>query len=56
MRKSTDYEAEDHADEQLMRSFRKSLDDILLEELVCEHDESGLEVEGRNVDGQGSDS
>ena len=56
MRKSSDYETDDHADEQLMRSFKRSLDDILLEELVCEHDESGLEIEGRNVDGQGSGS
>ena len=38
MRKSSDYETEDHADEQLMRSFKRSLDDILLEEPVCEHD------------------
>ena len=56
MRKSSDYETNDHADEQLMRSFKRSLDDILLEELACEHNESGLEIEGRNVDKQGSGS
>ena len=56
MRKLSDYETEDHADEQLMRSFKRSLDDILLEEFACEQDKAVVEREDRKVDGQGSGS
>ena len=54
MRTAEGPDAEERAEEQLMKSFRKSIDDILLEEFACGEGEIGMEPETSAVQGQGS--
>ena len=56
MKSNSEQQGEDFSNEQAIKSFHKTIDDILLEEFANDMDEVGIETSGREVEGQGSDS